>query len=111
MGDFLTLFPASRIFKECISVLWGGRVSVKTAKCQILETPPEREAGRSTSIYMSVRALQGQRGSCDLLLTTWCLSEISQSVSHLFSLFSTWTLDCYTGESVSLHCCFVAGFA
>ncbi|KAG1972944.1 stonin-2 [Pimephales promelas] len=49
---------------------------------------------------MSVRALQGQRGSCDLRLTTWCLSEISQSVSHLFSLFSTWTLDCYTDSSV-----------
>lgn len=110
-GDFLTLFPTSRIFKDCISVLRCGRVPVKTATCQKLQTPPEREGGRSTGIYMSVRALHGQRRSCDLLLIAWCRSEVSQSVSHLFSLFRTWTLDCCTGESLSLHCCFVAGFA
>ncbi|XP_077095309.1 stonin-2 isoform X4 [Siphateles boraxobius] len=99
-GNFLTLFPTSRIFKDCISVLRCGRVSAKTATCQKLQTPLKREAGRSTGIYMSVRALHGQRRSCDLLLTAWCRSKVSQSVSHLYSLFSTWSLDCCTDSSV-----------
>lgn len=52
-----------------------------------------RLAGRPTGIYMSVRALHGQRRSCDLLFIVWCCSEDSQLVSHLFPLLSTWTLE------------------
>lgn len=107
------LFCSGVVFQQlhfkksfCESVEEWQRVCVKTATCQTVETPPVREAGRPTGFYMSVRALGGQRRSHDLLLTAWCRSEASQLVSHLFPLFSTWTLG--SAVLVSLFPCPVA---
>lgn len=96
-------------FKECLSVQvlrCGFCKDSYLSKSLDSSCEGGRLEGRPTGIYMSVRALHGQRRSCDLLFNAWCNSEASQLVSHLFPLFSTWTLE--SALLVSLFLCTVA---